>query len=101
MKTKNLLVAALVSAGLAFGIAAQAGEHKGEKVDMKTLPAEVQKTITEKAAGGEVVAVQREDDANGKWNYEVTVKTDGKKWGFEVDPNGKFVKNHKEHGKKE
>jgi len=38
--------------------------------------------------------VEREDDKNGKWNYEVIVKTNGKKWGFEVDPNGKYVRNH-------
>jgi len=31
---------------------------------------------------------------SGKWNYEVWVKSNGKEWGFEVDPKGKFVKNH-------
>jgi uncharacterized membrane protein YkoI len=98
MKMK-LLVAAVVSAGLAFGLTAQAGEHKGELVDQKTLSAAVQKTIKEKAAGGEIVRVQREDDKNGRWNYEVVVKTDGKEWGFEVDPNGKFVKKHDDHMK--
>ena len=101
MKTMNLLLAAVVSAGLAFGLAAQAGEHKGEAVDMKTLPSPVQKTITEKAAGGEIVRVGREDDKNGKWNYEVVVKTNGKEWGFEVDPNGKYLKKHDDQNKKE
>lgn len=99
MKMKNLLLTAAVSAGLMFGLSAQAGEHKGEVVDQKTLPAAVQKTITEKAAGGEIVRVQREDDKSGKWNYEVVVKTDGKEWGFEVDPDGKFVKKHDDHKK--
>jgi uncharacterized membrane protein YkoI len=97
MKIKNLLVAAVVSAGLAFGLAVQAGEHKGETVELKSLPAEVQKTINEKAAGGQIVKVHREDDKDGKWNYEVVVKTDGKEWGFEVDHNGKFVKKHDDH----
>jgi len=101
MKTKNLLLTAVVSAGLALCLAAQAGEQKSEIVDQKTLPAAVQKTIKEKAAGGEVVRVQREDDKNGKWNYEVVVKTDGKEWGFEVDHNGKFVKKHDDHTKTE
>jgi uncharacterized membrane protein YkoI len=101
MKITNVLVATFVSASLALAMAvAQAGEHKGEKVDVKSLPAAVQKTIKEKAAGGEVVRVQREDDTNGKWNYEVIVKTGGKEWGFEVDPNGKFVKKTGEQGKK-
>jgi uncharacterized membrane protein YkoI len=99
MKTKNLLMAVAVSAGLAFSVTAQAGEHKSEMVDQKTLPAAVQKTITEKAAGGEIIRVQREDDKNGKWNYEVLVKTDGKEWGFEVDPNGKYLKKHDDHKK--
>jgi hypothetical protein len=94
MKTIKLLVAAVVSATMAFGMAARAGEHMGEAVDMKTLPPAVQKTITEKASGGEIVRVEREDDKNGKWNYEVVVKTDGKEWGFEVDPNGKYVGKH-------
>lgn len=94
MKTTKLLLVAVAGAGLAFGVVAQAGEHKGETVDMKTLPPAVQKTITEKAAGGKIVRVEREDDSNGKWNYEVMVKTDGKDWRFEVNPSGKFVKKH-------
>ena len=97
----RLLLAAVVSASLAFGMAAQAGEHKGETVDMKTLPEAVQKTITEKASGGEIVKVKREDDKNGKWNYEVVVKTGEKEWGFEVDPNGKYLKKHDDHNKRE
>ena len=101
MRKTNLLLAAVVSASLAFGLTIQAGEHKSEVVDQKTLPAAVQKTITEKAAGGEIVRVQREDDKNGKWNYEVIVKTNGKEWGFEIDPSGKFVKKHDDHKKTE
>lgn len=93
MKTTKLLLAAVATVSLAFGMAAQA-EQRSEVVDLKTLPAAVQKTITEKAAGGKVVRVQREDDKNGKWNYEVIVKTNGKEWGFEVDPNGKYLKKH-------
>ena len=96
MKTTKLLLAAVASASLALGMVAQAGEHKGEVVDMKSLPPEVQKTITEHAAGGKIVRVEREDDSDGKWNYEVVVKTEGKKWAFEVNPSGKFVKKHED-----
>ena len=96
---KHLLIAAVVSAGLGLSLIAQAGEVKREVVAMKSLPAAVQKTITEKAAGGEIIKVEREDDKDGKWNYEATVKTNGKEWGFEVDPNGKFVKKHDDHKK--
>ena len=63
---------------------------------MKSLPADVQQTIKEKAAGGEIVKVLREDDPDGKWNYEVFVKTSGKEAGFEIDPNGKFLREHSE-----
>ena len=94
MKTTKLALVAMIGAGLAFSTAAQAKEQKSEMVDMKSLPAAVQKTISEKAAGGEIVRIQREDDSNGKWNYEVVAKTNGKEWKFEVDPNGKFVKKH-------
>ena len=65
----NRLLIALVGAGLMFGLTAYASDPKSEMVDLKTLPAAVQKTITEKAAGGKIVRVQREDDKNGKWNY--------------------------------
>src|SRR5215469_363539 len=93
--TKTLLVA-VISAGFVFSVAAQVSEQPGEKVELKSLPASVQQTITKQAAGGEVVGVKREDDSNGKWNYEVVVRTNGKDWGFEVNPNGKFLKQHAE-----
>jgi uncharacterized membrane protein YkoI len=91
--TKALLVA-VIGAGFAVCVAAQPSKQPGEKVELKSLPASVQQTISQKAAGGEIVRVKREDDTNGKWNYEVVVRTNGKEWGFEVDPNGKFVKKH-------
>ena len=99
MKTKNLILGAVASAGLTFAFSVPASESKSEAVDQKSLPAAVQATITEKAAGGEIVQVQREDDKDGRWNYEVVVKTNGKDWGFEVDPKGKFVKKHDDHTK--
>jgi len=86
------MLSAAISAGLTFSAAAQATEQPGEKVDVKFLPAHVQQTINQKAAGGQVVQVKREDDANGRWNYEVVVRTNGKDWGFEIDPNGKVLK---------
>jgi hypothetical protein len=94
VKTTRRLLAAVIGASLAFGAVAQAKEQPGEKVELKSLPASVQRTINEKAAGGEIVRVKREDDANGRWNYEVVVRTNGKDWGFEVDPNGKVLRQH-------
>lgn len=90
----KLLLSTIISAGLAFGVSAQSKQQMGEMVELSSLPSAVQQTIKEKAAGGEIVRVKREDDSNGRWNYEVIVKSNGKEWGFEVDPNGKFVKQH-------
>ena len=86
----------MISAGLACGVAAQVREQPGEMVQIKSLPASVQQTINQKAAGGEIVRVKREDDTNGRWNYEVVVRSQGKEWGFEVDPNGKLIRTHGE-----
>ena len=101
MKTRKTILAAVVAAGLTFCLSASAAEQRSETVDQNNLPPAVQKTIKDKAAGGEVVSVQREDDKNGRWNYEVVVKSNGKEWGFEVDPNGRFVKKHSDHAKPE
>ena len=96
MKTRKAVLTTVISVGLAFGAAAQPGEHPGEAVDLASLPASVQQTIKQKAAGGEIVKVIREDDPNGKWNYEAFVKTNGQESVFEVNPEGKFVKQHTE-----
>ena len=94
MKTTKAVLAIAIGVGFTLGAVAQPGKHPGEKVDLKSLPASVQQTINQKAAGGSVVKILREDDPDGKWNYEVFVKANGKESGFEVDPNGKFVKHH-------
>jgi uncharacterized membrane protein YkoI len=94
MKMTKAVLAVAIGVGFTLGAAAQPGKHPGERVDLKSLPASVQQTIKEKAAGGQIVKVLREDDPDGKWNYEVFVKANGKDSGFEVDPNGQFVKNH-------
>ena len=99
MTTRNLLVTALVATGLVVSSAAWAAEEMSEAVDMNSLPEAVQKTIKDKAAGGDVVGVKREDDKNGKWNYEATIKKEGKEWCVEVAPDGKFVKKHQEKAK--
>ena len=94
MKMTKAILAIAIGVGFTLGAAAQPGKHPGEKVDLKSLPASVQETINQKAAGGSIVKVLREDDPDGKWNYEVFVKTNGKEAGFEVDPSGNFVKHH-------
>jgi uncharacterized membrane protein YkoI len=102
MKTTKLIAAMAVSAGLAFGVVAQAHEEKEETVEMNSLPAEVQKTLKDKAGDNEIVRVEKET-RHGKIVYEGVVKKNGKEWGIMVDANGKFLKQHdesKEHKEK-
>jgi hypothetical protein len=80
----------VLCADLALSAVAQVSKYPGEGVDLKSLPASVERTINQRAAAGEIVQVRREDD------YEVVVKTNGNESGFEVDPNGKLVKQHTE-----
>ncbi len=96
MKMTKAVLAIAIGVGLTLGAAAQPGKHPGEKVDLKSLPASVQDTIKQKAAGGNIVKVLREDDPDGRWNYEVFVKANGKESGFEINPDGKFVRDHSE-----
>ena len=96
MKTTKVVLTIAIGVGLTLGAAAQPGKHPGEKVDLKSLPASVQETIKQKTAGGDIVKVLREDDPDGRWNYEVFVKANGKNSGFEVNPNGKLVRQHNE-----
>jgi len=104
MKTTKLIAAIAVSAGLAFAVAAQAhGKHgkKEETVDMNSLPAEVQKTLKDKAADSEIIRVEKETK-HGKTVYEgVVVKKDGKEWDILVDASGKFLKQHESKEKEE
>ena len=94
MKTTKAILIAAIGVGLSLSAAAQPGKNPGEKVDLKSLPASVQDTIKQKSEGGKVTKVIREDDPDGKWNYEIFVTANGKESGFEVDPNGQFVKSH-------
>jgi hypothetical protein len=96
MKTTKAVLIMAIGVGLTLSAGTQPGKHPGEKVDLKSLPASVQETIKQKAGGGNVTKVLREDDPDGRWNYEVFVTTNGKQSGFEVDPNGKFLKEHSE-----
>ena len=94
MKTTKAVLIAAMGVGLSLSAVAQPGKNPSEKVDLKSLPASVQDTIKQKSEGGKVTKVIREDDPDGKWNYEVFYTANGKESGFEIDPNGQFVKNH-------
>jgi plastocyanin len=102
MKTTNLITAAVVSAGLTFGLAAQANEreHEEQTISSSNVPAAVQQAAQAEAKGGTIVRWEKEGS-----NYEAVVEKDGKQTGIEMDANGKVVNRHdeaKEHkGKSE
>jgi hypothetical protein len=52
MTMTKAVLAIAIGVGLALGAEPQPGKHPGEKVDLKSLPASVQQTINQKAAGG-------------------------------------------------
>src|SRR6266699_1776840 len=97
MKITNLIVAAVVSAGLAFGVAAQEKEkkHEEETVSSTDVPAAVQETAEKQAKGGKIVRWEKEGA-----NYEAVIDKDGKEWGVKIDANGKVVSKHDESKEK-
>ena len=103
MKTTKLITAMAVSAGLAFGVAAQAGgkKHEEKSISSTEVPVEVQKAAETEANGGTIVRWEKEGA-----NYEAVIEQNGKRTGVEIDANGKVVskhdenKEHKEKGEK-
>ena len=91
MKTPKLIAVAAVSAGLAFGVAAQAKEHEEQTLSSSDVPAAVQQAAEAQAKGGKIVRWEKEGA-----NYEAVVEKNGKVWGFAFDANGKFLKKHSE-----
>jgi plastocyanin len=103
MKTTNLIATAIVSAGLAFGVTAQANEGKHEEQTIKSsdVPAAVQQAAQAEAKGGTIVRWEKEGA-----NFEAVIQKNGKEIGVEMDANGKVLskhneaKEHKEKGEK-
>lgn len=95
MKTTNLLVIAVVSASLAFGVAVQAKEHEEENITKNDVPAAVQKAAKAEAKGGKIVRWEKE-----RGNYEVVIEKKGKEWGVVIDANGKVLSKHDESKEK-
>ena len=103
MKTKNIFTIAAVSAGLAFGVTAQANEEKHEEqaINSSDVPAAVQQAAQAEAKGGTIVRWEKEGA-----NFEAVIEKNGKQTGVEMDANGKVLskhneaKEHKEKGEK-
>jgi len=88
MKTNNLIATALISAGLAFGITAQAGEkkHEEQSISSTDVPAAVQQAAQAEAKGGTIVRWEKEGA-----NFEAVIEKNGKQIGVEMDANGKVL----------
>jgi plastocyanin len=100
MKTKKLFTVAMVSAGLAVSIAAQAKEREHEEQTLTTsdVPAAVQQAAQAEAKGGTIVRWEKEGA-----NFEAVIDKNGKQIGVEMDANGKVLSKHneaKEHKEK-
>src|SRR5436309_11410743 len=93
MNTANLIVTTLVSAGLAFGTAAQAKEreHEEQTINSSDVPAAVQQAAQAEAKGGTIVRWEKEGA-----NFEAVIEKNGKQIGVEMDANGKVLSKHNE-----
>ena len=90
-----------VATVLAFGAWTPlfAEEEDEQVISISDVPAAVQKTFNDEAAGGKIVRVEKEES-----NYEAVIEKDGKQTGVEVSADGKVVSRHnesKEHKEKE
>jgi plastocyanin len=103
MKTTKLTTVIAVSAGLALGVAAQAGEkkHEEQSISSSDVPAVVQQAAQAETKCGTIVRWEKEGA-----NFEAVIEKNGKQTGVEIDANGKVVskhdesKEHKEKGEK-
>jgi uncharacterized membrane protein YkoI len=88
MKTKRLFTVTAISAGLAFGVAAQAKdrEHEGQTVNSSEVPAAVQSAAQAQAQGGLIVRWEKEGT-----NYEALIDKNDKQITLEMDANGKVL----------
>jgi plastocyanin len=93
MKTNNLIATVLISAGLAFGITAQAGEkkHEEQSISSTDVPAAVQQAAQAEAKGGTIVRWEKEGA-----NFEAVIDKNGKQVGVQIDANGKVLSKHNE-----
>ena len=99
MKTRNLITAGIISAGLTFGVVAQAA-HEETQVEMKDVPEAAQTTIKEKAGNDQILRIEKET-RKGKECYEAIVNKDGKETAIQVDTAGKYLGTHDEKTERE
>ena len=93
MNIPKLFTIAAVSAGLALGVAAQAGEkkHEEENISSSDVPQAVQQAADKQTKGASIVRWEKEGA-----NYEAVVNKNGKEWGYRFDADGKLLSKHSE-----
>jgi hypothetical protein len=82
MRTLTVLLAVATLAG-----SAAAQEKKSKSLQLKDLPAAVQKTIQDNLQGGEIKNIGKEKEG-GVGQYEIETTRNGKSRDFEVDTKG-------------
>jgi hypothetical protein len=85
MRILTVLLAILVLGG-----SAQAQEKKGKDLQLKALPAAVQKTLQANLNGGEIKSIAKEKE-DGVEQYEVESVLNGKGRDFNVDAKGNLL----------
>ena len=96
MSIPRLFTIAAVSAGLAFGVAAQGKEkEKEESISSSDVPQAVQQAAESQAKGGKIVRWEKEGA-----DYEAVIEKGGKEWGYKFDAKGKMLSKHNEAAEK-
>jgi len=83
-------IATVLLAILVLGGSAQAQEKKGKGLQLKDLPAAVQKTVQANLKGGEIRNISKEKE-DGVEQYEVETMLNGKTRDFDVDSKGTLL----------
>src|SRR5207244_11168796 len=84
-----LVTAGIISAGLTFGVVAQAA-HEETQVEMKDVPEAAQTTIKEKAGNDQILRIDKETGKD-KEVYDAIVSKDGRVTDFQSDSEGDDV----------
>ncbi len=83
-KTMLLLIAAI------FSIAVFAQDRKQTEIKISQLPKETTKWVSENIAGGKIVRAGQMDE-KGTRSYAAVVESNGQKYVYLFDKNGKFT----------
>ncbi len=85
MRTLTALLAIVALVG-----ATMAQEKKGKGLELKSLPAAVQKTVQDNLKGGDIKNISKEKE-DGVEQYEIESVLNGKSRDFNVDSKGKLL----------